>query len=159
MTLRNCQLLLYLLVVDALIWLCVANQYYVKPSENYTCPGQPCLTLSQYIRESDIYFHSNVVFKFMPGSYYLNRSLDIVNVHNLSLVSISKESIQLVRTVSPTSIQYYCLGYYIIYISLEVIDFACPTALWVYNSYNITLKGINIIVMPGILGIALSTGP
>ena len=47
--------------------------------------AQPCLTLSQYISDSDLYFKSNTVFQFLPGLHHANQTLDIQSVENVSL--------------------------------------------------------------------------
>ena len=67
--------------------LCGAIEYYVRPTEptDTSCPAQPCLTLSQYINDSDFYFKSNTVFKFLPGLHHANQTLDMWNVENVSL--------------------------------------------------------------------------
>ena len=67
--------------------LCGATEYFVRPTEptDTSCPAQPCLTLSQYISNSDLYFKSNTVFKFLPGLHHANQTLDMRNVENVSL--------------------------------------------------------------------------
>ena len=67
--------------------LCGATEYYVRPTEptDTSCPAQPCLTLSQYISNSDLYFKSNTVFKFLPGLHHANQTLDMHSVENVSL--------------------------------------------------------------------------
>ena len=67
--------------------LCGATEYYVRPTEStdISCPAQPCLTLSQYISNSDLYFKSNTVFKFLPGLHHANQTLDMQSVENVSL--------------------------------------------------------------------------
>ena len=83
-----CHLLLLLATV---ISQCGATEYYVRPTEptNTSCPGQPCLTLNQYINNSSHYIQSNVVFTFLPGKHVLERPLEIRNVHNVTLKGIS----------------------------------------------------------------------
>ena len=67
--------------------LCGATEYYVRPTEptDTSCPAQPCLTLSQYISNSALYFKSNTVFKFLPGLHHTNQTLDMHSVENVSL--------------------------------------------------------------------------
>lgn len=51
---------------------------YVKPdSSAFDCPSQPCLTLDQYIRESDKYFTTGSVFEFLPGNHSLQTPLNM----------------------------------------------------------------------------------
>ena len=70
-----------------LLSLCGATEYYVRPTEptDTSCPAQPCLTLSQYISNSDLYFKSNTVFKFLPGLHHANQTLHMQSVENVSL--------------------------------------------------------------------------
>ena len=67
--------------------LCGATEYYVRPTEptDTSCPAQPCLTLSQYISNSALYFKSNTVFKFLPGLHHANQTLHMHSVENVSL--------------------------------------------------------------------------
>ena len=87
-----------LLLLVPVLALCGATEYYVRPTEptNTACPGQPCLTLRQYINDSDHYFQSNTVFKFLSGTHHMDRPLIIENVHNLLLEGYSDEQPQLV---------------------------------------------------------------
>ena len=73
--------------LSLLFSLCGATEYYVRPTEptDTSCPAQPCLTLSQYISNSDLYFKSNTVFKFLPGLHHTNQTLDMQSVENVSL--------------------------------------------------------------------------
>ena len=60
-----------LIVFLRVLSLCGATEYYVRPTEptNIACPYQPCLTLNQYISNSEHYFKSNTVFRFLPGTH------------------------------------------------------------------------------------------
>ena len=82
-------LLVWVLLIPA-VSLCGAMEYYVRPTEltNGSCPGQPCLTLSQYISDTDLYFQSNTVFKFLPGTHHMEKPLVINNVQNMSLEAL-----------------------------------------------------------------------
>ena len=89
-----------LLLLSSVLSLCEATEFYVRPTEpsNTACPGQPCLTLSQYISDSDHYFEfqSNIVFKFLPGIHHMDRPLIMRNMYNISLESYKDEQTQLV---------------------------------------------------------------
>ena len=87
---------LFLCIIVLLLpvpYLCGATEYYVRPTEptNTSCPGQPCLTFSQYINDSDHYFRSNTVFRFQSGIHQVNASVSIRNAHNISLMVIEKK--------------------------------------------------------------------
>ena len=56
---------------------------YVKPYENTTCPGDPCMTFEAYIEAADIYFVSDTRFAFLPGEYYYDGNLRLSNITNM----------------------------------------------------------------------------
>ena len=58
------------------------DTYYVKPHENTTCPGDPCLTLEEYMEHAGIYFDSNVEFVFISGKHNFHWNLRLFNVSN-----------------------------------------------------------------------------
>ncbi len=78
-----------LLVLIPVLSICGATEYYVRPTEptNTSCPGQPCLTLSQYVNDSDHYFKSNTEFKFLPGTHQMDRPVVIRDVQNVTMES------------------------------------------------------------------------
>ena len=64
---------------------------YVKPinfesTTASTCSDmqRPCLTLSEYTSDLDVYFINNTIFYFYPGMHTLHDSLVLENRHNLS---------------------------------------------------------------------------
>ena len=61
------------------------NTYYVKPTNDTQCPGEPCLTLSQYIQESGRYFVSNTTMLFLPGEHQLDSTFLVENVASFAL--------------------------------------------------------------------------
>ena len=61
------------------------NTYYVKPTNDTQCPGEPCLTLSQYIQESGKYFISNTTMLFLPGEHQLDSTFLVENVASFAL--------------------------------------------------------------------------
>ena len=69
-----------------------ATEYYVRPSHvsDISCPGEPCLTWTEYVSHTDQYFHSNTTFWFIPGTHHMNMSLHVSNVSNISLVGLQK---------------------------------------------------------------------
>ena len=58
---------------------------YVKPSNNVTCPDQPCRMLNDYAREQDQYFLDGTTFMFLPGIHQLDLQLRLENISNVSL--------------------------------------------------------------------------
>ena len=63
-----------------------AEKAYVRPSENVTCPSQPCLTFNHYARESDQYFVDNTTFVFLSGIHRLDVQLHLVSVSNVAFL-------------------------------------------------------------------------
>ena len=66
------------------------NEYYVTPTPgpNPDCPaGKPCHTLYEYARDNSSYFgnQANASLIFLRGVHNLNRSLDIMEMHQLIL--------------------------------------------------------------------------
>ena len=92
MNVRICFLLLLVPVLS----LCRATEYYVRPTEptHASCPGQPCLTLREYCDNSDHYFKSNTVFKFLPGAHHIDEPINMRDVQNVSLESFQDNSDQ-----------------------------------------------------------------
>ena len=50
---------------------------YVTPTTNISCPGEPCLTLSQYSHDQDTYFSTNAELHFLPGVHQLNEQVTL----------------------------------------------------------------------------------
>ena len=68
---------------------CDAAVNYVRPSNSpntASCPGQPCLTLDEYVANSSTYFTSDTIFQFVNGSHRLSQNLTVSTVCNLSLI-------------------------------------------------------------------------
>ena len=58
-----CSLLALVVLFTSAVSLCAAQeQYYVTSSPNTTCPGDPCLTLSEYIQDAEQCFTSDAIF-------------------------------------------------------------------------------------------------
>ena len=135
-----------LVLLVPVLSLCGTTEYYVRPTEptNTSCPAQPCLTLSQYSSDSDHYFKSNTVFKFLSGTHHMDRPLTIRHVHNMSLESLSDESDKyphLVAQLSCETEECEC-----IYMDWSLDFQVCCAAVWLHDVYNVIVKGISITV-------------
>ena len=62
-----------------------ATEYNVRPVSDTSCPGEPCLTWTEYISQSDQYIHSNTTFWFMPGTHHMNMPFKASRVSNVEL--------------------------------------------------------------------------
>ena len=89
-------MLLYLL----LSWTTTAEQIYVVPSSNASCPRDPCYTLTDVVLNPSQYFASNTVMTFLSGNHQTNitRNLlvEIKDARNISMIGYdhSKSVIQ-----------------------------------------------------------------
>ena len=131
-----------LILLIPVLSLCGTTQYYVRPTEptNTSCPAQPCLTLSQYINESDHFLKSNTSFKFLPGTHHMDQPLTIGNVHNMSLENYSDERPHLVT-------QFSCETEKDDHTHAEGgISDECCAAVSLHDAYNVTFRGINVTV-------------
>lgn len=50
------------------------------------CPGQPCLTLDQYTRDSGLYFTTGATFVFLAGDHVPLTIVHLRNISNLTLI-------------------------------------------------------------------------
>ena len=67
---------------------CTAQEsyYYVKPTANTSCPANPCLTLSEYVQQSDQYLTSNATMVFLPGTHTLENDFVVADVASFRLL-------------------------------------------------------------------------
>ena len=72
---------------------------YVRPNAppSEACPGQPCLTLDQYIRNTSRYFTTGATFVFLPGNHSLETSLNIISVSNITFTSENSSTAVIVK--------------------------------------------------------------
>ena len=155
-----CVYLLLLLVTVTVFSHCGATEYYVRPTEptNTSCPaGKSCLTLDHYTNDSNNYFKSNTVFKFLPGTHRINRPLQIRNVHNVSLKAYDDSSNQIPHVMAEFSCKYETNGYGVQYESDILSDGECVqsnffsvhircAAIWFTNVTDAAISGINVTV-------------
>ena len=82
-------LLLYLVAVCVhSLPSCGATDYYVRPTQpaSISCPGQPCLTFSQYANN----LSSNATYLFMAGVHVIKGAIEVRNIRNVSLVALER---------------------------------------------------------------------
>ena len=132
-----------LLLLIPVLSLCGATEYYVRPTEptNTSCPAQPCLTLSQYVNESDYFFKSNTVFKFLPGTHHMDMPVTIGNVHNVLLENVYDGHPHLVAQFScETGRHINCLS------TDRRIPYVCCAAISLHDMSNVTFKGLSVTI-------------
>ena len=81
-----CNLLLFLLVYANSANSCQIH-YYITPSLNVHCPGDPCLTLAQIAADSTGYLgnETNIYLSFLPGNHGLDKELYLSHTDNFSM--------------------------------------------------------------------------
>ena len=64
--------------------------YYISPSLNVHCPGDPCLTLAQFAANfiSNISNETNISLSFLPGNHSLDRELSLSRAHDFSISKV-----------------------------------------------------------------------
>ena len=142
-----CVYLLLLLVTVTVFSHCGATEYYVRPTEptNTSCPaGQSCLTLNHYTSDSNNYFKSNTVFKFLPGTHRINKPLHIRNVHNVSLTAYDDSSDQTPHIMAEFSCE-YGVQYEQYENEWKSVEIHCA-AIWFTNVTDAAISGINVTV-------------
>ncbi len=63
-----------------------ALEYEVKSNDNCLCT-ETCYTLNEYVLNSS--FHTSATFMLHAGKYYLDYTLNAVNIFNISLIATS----------------------------------------------------------------------
>ena len=62
------------------------STYYITPTPDTPCPGEPCNTLSEYV--ADQYFNNlpaNTTMEFLPGNHTLEQTIAVSNLTWLTL--------------------------------------------------------------------------
>ena len=78
------QKLSLLLVLYSLPSCSTENTYYITPTPDTPCPGEPCHTLSQYAERDFENFSSNTTLVFLPGDHTLNHTISFGLTDTLS---------------------------------------------------------------------------
>ena len=136
------------LVVLALLCIAVSasatTQLYVAPDTSATCPGQPCLTLSEYLNNRAQYFTSNTSFWFLEGYYFLESTLLLNDIVNLTMSGTGGR----VRIAMSEGGKIVCVNSEVIKLnSLEVYYYGqaenhSESALMFDNSRSIEINGV-----------------
>ena len=104
-----------------------ASEYYVRPVSDSSCPGEPCLTWTEYVSHTDQYFHSNVTFWFISGTHHMNMPLKASNMSNVALIGFPNKP-EVVGNIS-----------------CKCVSTPCGCAGFMFsNSTNITIKMLSL---------------
>lgn len=66
-----------------------AEAYYVTPTSSTACPGEPCLTISEYAAQPQNNFSSIVTMTFLQSEHVLSQNLSFQNLEEFSLTNIA----------------------------------------------------------------------
>ena len=84
-----------LLLVTFISFCTTQNTYYVKPTPDTPCHGDPCYTLSEYAGEAEQYFTSNTTMVLLPGEHALQSDVTAKNGVRFVLQHSSSSSTQI----------------------------------------------------------------
>ena len=85
LALKEMALCLLILTVCFGLSCSVTRVHYVRSTTSTTCPSEPCLSLDDYVSNKDLYFTTNANFILLEGEHYLNSSLLLRNVFNVTM--------------------------------------------------------------------------
>ena len=66
----------------------ITNILYVTPVANVSCPGKPCLTISQYAQNSKTFLKTNSKLIFLQGHHTLSKNLTIQEGENFTMLTL-----------------------------------------------------------------------
>ena len=83
----------FLTLVAVLVCATTSDIRYVRPADSplSSCPGQPCLTLHEYVEIDN--FTNGTTLQFLPGNHTLQQSLRLVNNSNVTLEAAFNHSV------------------------------------------------------------------
>ena len=94
---------------------CLTNYFstsilYVTPTINGSCPGIPCLTLSQYADDQHTYFYENTELHFLPGVHSLTKQIVIEGGTNVTLFALIGSQVNESKIVSSEEAAFHLTG-------------------------------------------------
>ena len=88
-------MLFRLFVAQVLLIVCRATSdiRYVRPADSplSSCPGQPCLTLHEYVEIDN--FTNGTTLQFLPGNHTLQQSFHLVNISDVTFEAAFNHSV------------------------------------------------------------------
>ena len=84
---RGRMLQLFLLSLAALA-VSASGVLFVKPTNDTSCPQQPCHTLEHYAQSWQLYLTSNTVVQFLPGEHVLEGDWNVLSVENIANLTL-----------------------------------------------------------------------
>ena len=101
------------------------DHYVRSTTSTTTCPSEPCLTLDDYVRNKDLYFTTNTNFVFLEGEHYLNTSLLLRNVFNVTMSGTVATRTTIVLLSAATLL--YINSQAIVFNSLDIVYHGKPS--------------------------------
>ena len=142
------------------VWLCVLVfiAAHTANTENYVTPNglnaclddhAPCLTLEEYVRQQDRYFTNDSSFHFYPGIHFLNDSLTLINVHNVTMQGLSSDGPMVTIVVNDFLINIILKNCEHIQVcSIDfILAYSFNYVFGIYFSYFVTLSESNVYVL------------
>ena len=139
-----------LCVLSALLYtvLCASGTsvFYVRPATSDTCPGHPCLLLSDYTHDTEEYFTSDTNFIFLEGEHDLSDLMVLDNITNLTLSGVSSK----VSIVMSAEAGVWCTNSQAIVMSSLMIEYRgkvkedTHSALLFSNSHSVLIADVHI---------------
>ena len=139
-----------LCVLSALLYtvLCASGTsvFYVRPATSDTCPGHPCLLLSDYTHNTEEYFTSDANFLFLEGEHDLTDLLVLDNITNLTLSGVSSK----VTIVMSAEAGVSCTNSQAIVMSSLMIEYrgkvkeGTHSALLFSNSHSVLIADVHL---------------
>ena len=102
------KMLFRLFVAQVLLIVCsaTADIRYVRPADSplSSCPGQPCLTLHEYVEIDS--FTNGTTLQFLPGNHTLQQYFSLVNISDVTLEAAFNHSVT--NIICKNNVTIYC---------------------------------------------------
>ena len=128
------------------------TEYFVRTNKPTDCPGE-CLTLNEYVHNTEKYFTSNTAFIFLDGEHYFDTRLLILSQSDISMNGTSNVTINMSpyayimvfasQEIKMSSLEIKYNGY-----EGEEKDDITNSAMFLYLSQNVTLTNIKFSKLP-----------
>ncbi len=115
------------------------ENYFIKPTPNERCPGDPCLTISEFA--DSVPNVSSIGLIFMNGEHILSRNLSFKNLDILSIDAIHETAVTTLSCLQYTSISVHEI---INFSVLNMTLIGCTANAYFINAYIILLNNFTV---------------
>ena len=129
-------------IVVALVSNSNSDIHYVRPADSpvSSCPGQPCLTLHEYVEVDN--FTNGTTLQFLPGNHTLQRSFRLVHISNVTLEPTFNHSVTNIICKDICTIQFEKVAHlYIIGLSFILSQRGDGSALEFSKCKSVSISG------------------